>query len=373
MSGRGVALACLVTLPSLAAAAEWKITPQLTVAADADTNRRLQLLARDSESAELTGVLAIARLTEISSLVITPRATVSRYSGEDALDSDDWGINTLYRRTGERFQLVFSGDVADDSTLVTELGETGFVEGNTRRRATQAGVTFSQYLGLRHLLQYQLGGSDIDYQSTVGTGLLDYRYPSASFTYAFTATPRLDATFSVNAARLDAPESHLQSDTRGAQVGFRFRLSERFDLDMSTGQSITSARGHDDSKQSFRGSISWHDELSRLDLSLSRAVEPSGRGILVNADDLRLAFSRELTEFLTVDASARISRREDFAFNLERDDYRYAAATVALTWKLDESWTLACTGAYARQEHTLSAYAPDGRRIGFSLAWRPLQ
>jgi len=371
-------VACLAALPSLAlssmaTAAQWTVVPQLALGADSDTNRRLQAQPHQSESAVLGGVLAIARMTEVSTLALTPRFTASRYSGEDALDSDDWGVNALFRHNGERLMFEFSGGIADDSTLVTELGETGFVEGNTRRHSSQASASVTQYLGTRHLLQYQLGASDIDYDNTAGTGLVGYRYPSASVLYVMTVSPRLDTTLVIDAARLDAPDSRLVSDTMGAQAGFRFRVSERFDLEARTGRSDTSSRGHSERRQNFLGKISWHGELSTLDLSLSRDVEPSGRGILVNADDLRLGYTRELGERLTLDTSARVSRREDFRFDLRSNEYRYAAATLALSWKLDESWTLGFAGVYARQEYQLSAAAADGRRVGFSLAWRPLK
>jgi hypothetical protein len=41
--------------------------------------------------------------------------------------------------------------------------------------------------------------------------------------------------------------------------------------------------------------------------------------------------------------------------------------------KINDSWTLAFAGAYSRQEYELSTDYADGRRVGLSLAWRPLQ
>jgi hypothetical protein len=366
-------LACIAALPALAGAAQWKVVPQVALGADSDSNRRLLLEPRQTTSAVLGGTLAIARASEVSTLALTPRATVSRYSGEDALDSNDWGVNALYRHRGERLTLEVTGGLADDSTLVTELGETGFVEGNTRRRSTQASVSLTQFLSARHMLQYQIGADEVEYDRSAGTGLLGYRYPSASLRYVMSATPRLETTFAINAARLDAPESRLQSDTRGAQLGFRYHISERFDLEARTGHSTTTARGRSDAKQSFFSSLSWHDERSRFELSLSRDIEPSGRGVLVNADDLRLAFSRNLSERLELDASVRASRREDLQFDLRRNEYRYGAASLGLSWKLDDSWTLGFAGVYAHQDYELAQEGADGHRYGFNLSWRPLQ
>jgi hypothetical protein len=367
-----VSIACMAALPALAGAAQWKADPQFSLAADTDTNRRLLLEPWQSDSAVLAGALAIARNTEITNFVLTPRATVSRYSGEDALDSEDWGISATFRRNGERLTLDLSAAIADDSTLVTELGETGFVQGNTRRRSHQSSASLTQVLTARHLLQYQLAVSDVDYQRTQGTGLVGYRYPSAGLLYVATLSPRLDMTAALSAARLDAPESRLTSDTQSAMVGFRFEISERFDLEASTGRSRTDAHDRSDIKQSFRGSLSWHDELSRLEVSLARSVEPSGRGILVDADDLRLAYSRQLSERVKLDTSARASIREDLGFNLRSNDYRYATGTLALSFRVDENWTLGVAGSYASQKYQQAIDSADGSRIGVSLSWRPL-
>jgi hypothetical protein len=373
MSRLGTAVALVAVLPSLASAAEWKVAPQLSLTADSDTNRRLENPPRPSDAAVLGGLLAITRQTEISTFALNPRGSASRYSGDDVLDSDDWGVDTLYRRTGERVTFDVQGGMSDDSTLTTELGETGFVETNTRRHALQASTSLSHYLGSRHMLRYQVGMSDIDYDRTLGTGLVGYRYPSIDVLYAATMSPRLDLTLTANAARLEVPLTHVQTDTRGAQLGFRFRVTERFDLEARAGRTHTQARGRSDVSQSYFAQASWQDERSNLALTLSQDVQPSGNGILVHADDLRLAYAFKLTERLTLDASARASLREDTEVDLRRYEYRYGAAALALSWKLDESWTAGVSGSYVRQEYELFHSDADGNRVGFNVAWRPRQ
>jgi hypothetical protein len=279
----------------------------------------------------------------------------------------------MYRRTGERLMFDVQAGIADDSTLTTELGESGFIEGNTRRYSKEASTSLTQYLGARHLLRYQLGVSDVDYERTLGTGLVGYRYPSVGLMYAATVSPRLDLTLSADVARLEVPLTHVETDTRGAQAGFRFRVSENFDLEARLGRTNTQARGRSDVAQSYFASASWHNERSNLELTLSQDVEPSGNGILVHADDLRIGYSFKLTERLTLDANARASLRQDTAVDLRHYEYRYGAAMLALSWKLDESWTLGVAGNYVRQEYDLFHSDADGQRVGLSLAWRPQQ
>jgi hypothetical protein len=373
MSRVGAAVALVAVLPTFASAAQWTFVPQLGLTADSDTNRRLQEPPRSSDGAVLGGVLAITRKTEISSFALTPRGSISRYSGDDALDSDDWGVSTMYRRSGERLAFDAQAGISDDSTLITEPGETGFVEGNTRRHSIDASASLSQSLGSRHLLRYQLAVSDVDYDRTLGTGLVGYRYPSLGLLYVATLSPRLDMTVNANVARLEVPLTHLVSNNRGAQLGFRFRVSENFDLEARGGRTETEGRGRSDISQSYFVSGSWHNERSNFELSLSQDVEPSGYGILVHANTLKMAYSHHLTERLTLDANARLILREDTQADLRRYEYRYGAALLALSWKLDENWTAGLAGNYRRQEYEFSHSDADGSRVGVSLAWRPLQ
>lgn len=370
---RGLAFVAVAALPSLASAAQWTMVPELAVSADADTNRRLTTPPRPSEAGVISGTLAIARMSEISTLALIPRASISRYSGDDALDSEDWGVQALFRRKGERLEFDVQAGLADDSTLVTEPGETGFTEGNTRRHLAHFDTTLTQYVSTRHMLRYNLAVSDIDYDRTLGTGLVGYRYPSVGLMYLASMSPRLDLTVNVSSARLEVPLTHVESDTYGAQAGIRFRVSESFDLEARAGRTDTRSFGRTDNARSFFGSVSWHNERSLFDLSVSQDVEPSGYGLLVHADDLRLAYSLNLTERLSMNASARASRREETDVALRQYEYRYGSAQLAMAFKLDESWTVGLAGTYARQEYESYYSNADGSRIGLSLAWRPPQ
>ena len=97
------------------------------------------------------------------------------------------------------------------------------------------------------------------------------------------------------------------------------------------------------------------------------------RNETVTANGLIFSYSRLLAERLTLDANARLSVREDTQADLRRYQYRYGFSQLALSWKLDESWTASLAGSYTRQEYELSHSEADGRRVGLSLAWRPLQ
>ncbi len=362
---------CLAALPSMASAAQWLVLPRVGLTADTDTNRRLRVVPRESDGMVLGGVLSVARLTETTQFALIPRYSIARYSGEDAMDTNDWGVDTTWRRTGEKTIVDLAAGYSDDNTLATELGQTGFVDGNTRRHMATASASLSQYLSARHVLQYTVAYSDIDYLKTLGTGLVGYRYPTASIVYSYSATPRLDLTLTGNKARLLAGEIGLESDSGGLQGGFRFRISENFNVEARSGATHSSSLGRSDTERSFYLGVDWRNPLSGFNLSLSRDVSPTGRGMLTNADDLNVTYSRQLSEQLSFNATLRASRREDLTFDLRHNDYTYEAAGVALSWQLDQSWSLAGAAGYAHQAYQITPDTAEGKRIGLSLTWRP--
>ena len=189
-------------------------------------------------------------------------------------------------------------------------------------------------------------------------------------------SPRLDLTVTVNSARLEVPLTHVESDTHGAQVGLPFPRVRKL-------RSRSACRPHRHAARAgvptmprkllrirFRGTTSDHNSICRL----SQDVEPSGHGMLVHADDLRFAYSRNLTERLSLDASARASRPRGHGGRpapirvpvWRRDGWRCRGSST-------RAGRSALAGTYARQEYEISHSNADGRRIGFSLAWRPQQ
>ena len=206
------------------------------------------------------------------------------------------------------------------------------------------------------MLRYQLGISDIDYDRTLGTGLVGYRYPSANLLYTATMSPRLDLTLTANAARLEVPLTRAETDTRGAQAGFRFRVTERFDLEARTGRTKRRRADAVTSRKAISLPPPGTTTRSILELTLSQDVEPSGNGILVHAENLRLAYSFKLTERLTLAANVRASLREDTEVDLRQYDY----AMAAHCWR--------CRGHSTRAGRSVSPAATCARNTNFSTA-----
>ena len=209
-------LASRGAVESLAAARRWPPTPIPIAVCSPSREPRTR--------AVLGGVLAIARITEVSTLRVHAARHVSRYSGEDALDSDDWGFITVYRRNGERFGFECAGR----SRRRQHAGHRA--RGNRFRRRQHAppldagvDVAFTQYVGVRHLLQYHLAGA------TSTTIARPERASSAIAIRRWThvlreMSPRLEVTVTHNSARLEVRPRTSKATTAARSPAFVSRF-----------------------------------------------------------------------------------------------------------------------------------------------------
>jgi len=99
----------------------------------------------------------------------------------------------------------------DQSTLLTELLETGIVSADTHRRMSQAGANWIWNQTERRALITQFSWVDVKYYGGAESELPGYKYSSLSTESGSTST-------NVAASHVSAYGSILQSQTRGIRA-----------------------------------------------------------------------------------------------------------------------------------------------------------
>jgi hypothetical protein len=356
----------------MATAAEWSGQPQLTVGIDTDSNRRLDVASEQSQALRVSTSAELAYATSQSSIRLTPRASLLRFDGSDRqLDSNDYGLGGRWETRGEQWQFQLAAGAARDSTLTTELTDTGIIDGRTRRRALDGSLLASYQLTRRSTLQLQGGYTDVDFARAEGTGLVPYGYGSIAAGYRWQATEATNIVLQAFGGRLDTPITTATTNNVGGRVILVSRLSERFSLEGSAGVSRTESGATSDQGAVFALSGNWSNELSEIALSLTRSVEPSARGRLVDSDNASLNIRRRLSERLTLGVSASFVRREDLLFGFFPEQREYANYSVVATLRLNPSMTIEAVAGRADQSFDLQQLEARGSRFGANFVWTP--
>ena len=144
-------------------AAQWTITPTYSSSVDYDSNRRLLTRGSASEAGVLTVDMRFDRALENFDFSLEPRYAFRRYSDSSLGNGDDRSIYGAINWNGEKSTLNVTASYWDQSTLATEVLETGIVTGDTHRRLAQAAATWNWNQTERRTLVAQLSDMDVSY------------------------------------------------------------------------------------------------------------------------------------------------------------------------------------------------------------------
>jgi hypothetical protein len=323
-------------------AAEWSAQPILTMTTDYDSNRNLSQGTQGSEEAVLYGDLKLQAALENMQLVFEPRFDLRRYSDSVWGPGTDSSLNTALTWTEERSKLTLTGFIADQTTLTTELLETGIIDGNAKRRSEQANGEYDFSENEMRQSFVQLGFMSAAYSGLplVELELPGYRYVSAALGERFFLSERMTVSTSAFGDALTSKLQYNSSHEEGLQAEVTDQYTEKTSFDLAVGESKRSLAGERGYGTNASATVTHALSLGTASLMYTRSLVPYGNGALVERQQVTAALLRSLTPYL--DANFTLLRVQNNAstVRLGLDRPYYNMAQAALNWKMGESWIL---------------------------------
>lgn len=359
-----------------AAAGEWEFTPSSRLSPGYTTNPRLLPAGGRDVYVNVGELAALASVTtERATLSLSPRATFSRFQGDDALDSNDQFLGVASSWKSERTFWAGSAQLSRDSTQVSELGTTGIVDSNRRREfiALDAGprlqLSESGAAGMR--LQWQ----DSRYIDAAASGLVDYSYGAATVFGESRFSERALLRLGARAGVLQSPARVRDSKDADLTLGLDYELGPLWRTSVTAGPSWADSGLEQDYGYLFTADVTRHGETVQLKAGVSHKLNPTGRGLLTQADAIDLGASRELSERVAVGITGQYLRNQDI-FNLANatgQQVRFYEVDGWLSWRITQGWTAMLSLGGRTQDVLASGAASrssaDSYRASFSLAW----
>jgi hypothetical protein len=328
--------------PQRSEAAEWSISPIYSTSTDFDSNRLLVPDPRGTGSATVTADLRFARAMETSLLTIEPSYTLRRYTDEALGNGDDRSIAAAWTHTGEMSSWQTGASYSDQSTLTTELLETGIVSGNTHRRQPQASINYDwTQAELRHLVA-QLSYSETSYYGSTHDLLVlpGFRYFSGMVGERFLLSEKSSLTVSFFGDELSSSGGGLTSHEYGLQAQLVYAFSERTRFDGSVGESSRLLNG--EQSLGTNASLALTHDMTRGNLSLSyiRSLTPYGIGYLVERQQTSLQDIYHVTQYLDANVAViRVDNNKN-AVLLGLDRRNVTSLSTGLTWRPTQTFSV---------------------------------
>jgi len=373
-------------------AAEWFAEPSITLRGDYNTNLLLAAGQHDSVWGlwESPGV-KFAGATE--SLQVSGRAAadfVQYFGGSDQrLTNLYFPLSVDYKTERETFG--FDGGFTRDNTLMGEARQTGIVLAFTQRNLWNLAPSWTHALTERLSLQAGYQYSKATYEDGARLGLVDYTVNTGSGTLQYQATQADQVSLTGSFTNFSAPQSNdLSSDISTGQISLTHNFSETISGTVAGGVSYVhstikppSGSVSDDQTLGIGNASlkkTWDDAYVQLDVS--RQINPSGFGFLIQTDRIGMTLSKDFTERWTTSLDAfalwatGITSKATPAGTFPES--RYVTINPRVTWKFSQ-WghvdfvynyvnrhvdTTPTTTAFANIASIMLTYTPPKLTVG---------
>ncbi len=374
--------------------AEWRAEPSVALRQEYNDNINLTALPHDAVwGTILTPSLKLSRNTEVSQTYASLLVNINRYSGQTGLNRND-----LYYTLGSNYKTerdIWAGDFSytSDSTLTSELNQTGIVLTRAQHKLLSLKPSWTRQLTERNSARLSYMFNDSRYDGGVSSGLVDYTYHVAAADWLYQLSEKDQLSMTASYSRFLTASGNYTANTIGLQGGLTHSFSETLQGTLQLGVNQTRSVLNSPYTQVciapglcfllpiphsvttsnlvpvLSAKLSKQFETGTLTGTASRELQPTGNGSLVETDRLGLDASRSFSEKLVGSANAAVYRSRYIGDAGNAASSRYYSLGLGLNWRMDERWRLDGGYRYARSEYQNSSVAPTSNLVYATITY----
>ncbi len=363
-------------------AGNWFYQTTISTQLEGDDNKRLRSTNEEGAvGVDVRGTIRLSRKTETSEQYISGTLRSARYDSDDdrGLDTDDQSINAGGRWISERSELSVDGSFRRESSLLTELEDTGLFE-DVERRVTKSIAPQYTY-NLFEDTSITAGGNytDVEYPNTIPFSLTEYDFKSVNAGITHTLTERSSVSFSLFHSIYEADTFDNDVDTTGANLGYGFSPDELWTIFASVGYRDSKFRNNiggvnirdDDTGVLYEASAIRQSETLRMEFALRNELQPSASGNVNERSEYEINFRKMFSE--------RISGRLNFLWlenqsvndDNDNNDREYWSINIGGDYLITPRWYL--TGSYRHRDqefdNSVSSSSANSDAIIFGIRY----
>ena len=382
---------------SVAVAGDVKYEPYFRVGAEYNDNLRLN--TNDDQAIDVGGLEAEARLrvtnqSQTGLLRIEPAVVATRYPDSEGDNFEDYYLTLYGRTTRQRSSWELGARYWREAVLDAELSDADFdnpdipapisadsglvgIEDTRELFGISPGAEFT--VSERMKIGVSANLNNVDYSRSETSGLVGFDDLDAGVSLVRALDEQSDLSVRVFGSKFDADEINNEADGYGVTVRYEHRFSPRMQVYAQGGYLSNDvdfvlqgvAQNQDANTGVFSLGLIRTAELTRILADVSRSVDPTGGGFLVERTQLRLRYARQFSPYLTGAALARLQQTESLVGdnpNVERD---FAQAGVELTWRLNRHWSVEGGVTHTRQDVEVTPGDATANEIRIGVIYEP--
>lgn len=340
-------------------AGNWFYQTTLSSQIEGDDNKRLRSSNEEGVvGVELRATVQLTRKTETSDMYVRGGLSSDRYDGDDdsGLDSDDQYLYAGGNWRGERSEFSIDGEFRRESSLLTELEDTGLFEDVERRVTKSISPQYEFNLFENTQLTTGFNYTDVEFPNSIPVSLTEYDFKSANVGISHNLTERSTVSLSVFHSIYEADTFDNDVDTTGGNLRYSKTINETWSAYGGVGYRESKFKNvvagttvrDEDSGALYEAGVVRQSETSRLELSLSNELQPSASGNINERDEYRLNYRRMITERWTGGLNFLFLENQSVNSNNDSNDREYWSGELFGEYRLTPYWYL--TGRYRHRD-----------------------
>jgi hypothetical protein len=372
-------------MPVAAWAADWSMQPSIGVAVGRDSNPTLSTGVNEKATSTSYGAqLSIEGGSELSRLKLDAGTHWTKYSEDIYEDTDGQHatLNATHEAT-ERSRLALQADLRREILFESALRQegtgdlrnvdVGLVQAKVRRDGIVVGPSWEYATSERGAIQLGMRVDNIEYANAQGTDLVDYRQQEASLGYAYKVSVQDTLSLGVSGAAYRPRTGGEEADTRRLLGGWARTFTDTVNGRVSFGRSWTT-------EQTAAGEIetsgvvveigaTQRSELATLDAIVSRDVQPSGGGRSVESTQVRLYYSRQLSDTTEFVIGANTFRNQVLEGSDPEIDRRYSEIVPEFRWQIAPEWSLGASYSFRKQKFDVDSDSAESNAVFVGITY----
>ena len=344
-------------------ATEWTGRMSVNSKFESSDNKRLTT-NRDNEEDVVGAVISttgnLTAQTERSMNSLDTTFRFLRYDGDSDLDSDDQIFRLRNRYMWEKAAFNLNTGYKRESTLITELEDSGILNTDARNRRVQFDIAPSIEYFATEADQLTLGYSftDVEFPGSNPLSDTDYEYWATSLGWVRSINERLALLSNVYYTDYEAELSDAETQSVGLDLGFSYAFSETLQTRFTAGYrdsdfentvfGVRTSGSEDGSLLAFDLNKEYIN--SELGINISRTLSPSSSGVVFERDEINLNFDHNFAHNIFSSIEGRWFSNESLNSNQNFDDRDYYSGLLELGKRINPTWSVSGQYIYRYQE-----------------------
>lgn len=213
-------------------------------------------------------------------------------------DRNDPSVNLGWTHNYEIGQFSVKGLFNTQSTQVSELTDSGLIQGDNTRKNRSVSASWTNNLSERTSLTFGSNTTNVSFTGIATSGLVNYLNESVSSGLSYIISEKLQTSISLSNSKYRTKNtSNANSETNSISLGLTWNTAEKLNISASVGTSET--KGENSPKnENWQASLTAQYTTLRTNssVSLSRSQSPSSAGSVNESNQISANWAYALSE-----------------------------------------------------------------------------